>query len=762
MQKLQSVIALALALSTMLLGLTAYGEKATTETDLTDITLVPFTSTYLGIRGVVPKGWGQFDLGNFVPGNPLTDPSFNRSTELIQVGFPGMDLDQLVPLLLAEAGVDELPPSVGSYPSDTLSWRLYAFEFDEPEDGLSMVDVALAEDDAGAYVVVLQAMSDEYDTLHEAVFLPVVGAFAPLTADEITTLEIEPDYWPTQGWRTSTPEAQGMDSARLAEMLAYIQEGQIDIDSVTVVRNGYIVTDAYFYPVRQNRLHILHSVSKSVTSTLVGIAIDQGYIEGVDQPVLGFFPERTVANLNDVKQAMTLEHLLTMTAGVDWPEWPHPYTSDENILIQMIRSRDWVQFVLDRPMTQEPGSQFNYNSGASFLLSAIIQETTGMSALGFARQHLFDPLGISRAIWPSGPQGITMGWGELRITPHAMAKIGYLFLSEGRWDDEQIVSSEWVEASTTSHIDSPGYGYQWWVNPSALAPTAGYYFAAGLYGQRIFVVPSLDMVVVFTSDLREGNDQDVIPFALLHSFIIPAAQSSTPLPENPDDVARLDLLTEAAASGVALLPPVAERVSGQTYTLEANELDWESVTLTFEVGTNEALINVNDAEPAVIGLNNLGRIEQAVQLGGLVADGRVWLKGFWKDDVFVLNVRPLDEPGDFRFSMTFADADVVVISVEDLVSGDVMRFAGRLQKRDRLTAVELMAVEYQGDQRRRVRRKRNPVFQRISPHGRKIKIWRSNDEKETAFYRYGCGAHVSADQFGTGSDNPCTHDRGGH
>ena len=346
-------------------------------------------------------------------------------------------------------------------------------------------------------------------------------------------------YWPTAVWRFSTPEEQGMDSGLLSAMLGEILEKNYAIDSVTVVRNGYIVADARIHPFNSTSKHNIYSCTKSVVSALVGIAIDQGYIEGLQQPVLSFFPQRTIANRDVNKEAMTLEHLLTMTTGFRCQD---SYLHRWSGLNQMRESEDWVQFVLDLPMEGEPGERFEYCNGASHLLSGIIQETTGVSANEFAEEHLFGPLGISDVDWSSSPQGISVGYSELRMHPQDMAKIGILYLNEGRWDGEQIVPSEWVVSSTNPFISATledGYGYQWWVDDS------GMYLALGYRGQFIFVIPEKEMVVVFTSSL-EDNDF-YVPQTLLNEFIIPAAIAPSTLPDNPEGVAMLESLIEELA-----------------------------------------------------------------------------------------------------------------------------------------------------------------------------------------------------------------------
>ncbi|MGD9174645.1 MAG: serine hydrolase [Desulfobacterales bacterium] len=334
----------------------------------------------------------------------------------------------------------------------------------------------------------------------------------------------KPEYWPTHGWRTATPESQGMDSALLLDMLDVIWQNDIKIDSVLVIRNRYIVLDAYSFPRDAADRHNIYSCSKSVTSALIGIAIDKGFIKSVHAPVLDFFPNHTAKNLDADKKAMTLEHVLTMTTGLECRD---SYRYKWVGLQQLRDSVDWVQFMIDLPMAQEPGTHFEYCNGATFLLSAILQQKTGMDALSFAEEHLFEPLGISGVSWPSNPHGITVGYGRIYMRPRDMAKFGYLYLNSGVWEDKQIISSRWIKESTRKHADTKGfmdYGYQWWTMGS------GAYTALGYHGQFIFVVPHKNIVAVFTSNLAQ---KDIFtPSVLLRSNILPSVMSDKPLPEN--------------------------------------------------------------------------------------------------------------------------------------------------------------------------------------------------------------------------------------
>jgi CubicO group peptidase (beta-lactamase class C family) len=367
-----------------------------------------------------------------------------------------------------------------------------------------------------------------------AIFITLVFFYSYATASVNT--------YPTKGWQISSPEEQGIRSQKLAEMMEHIKKNSYNIDSILIVRNGYVVFDAYFYPYSKGQKHIIHSCTKSIMSALIGIAIDKGYIQNVDQPITDFFPNKEIANMDDLKKSITLEDLLMMASGLKCRD---SYLYRWVGLTEMRNSSDWAQYVLNLPMSEAPGEKFEYCNGVSFLLSAIIQNTTKMKTLDFARKHLFEPLGIIDVGWETSPQGIDVGYGEMWLKPHDMAKIGWLYLNKGRWGNKQIVPSAWVEVSTRGHIDTTlfdHYGYQWWVD------SAGYYMAVGYKGQRIFVVPEKNIVAVFTGDLT-GRDS-LISKNLLDSYIIPAASSTNSLPSNTEEQARLDALVNSVVKAI--------------------------------------------------------------------------------------------------------------------------------------------------------------------------------------------------------------------
>jgi CubicO group peptidase (beta-lactamase class C family) len=306
-----------------------------------------------------------------------------------------------------------------------------------------------------------------------------------------------------------------MDGAKLTAALESARKQNLSLHGVLVIRHGYIVLERYFEPYDASKAHSLFSCTKSFVSALVGIAIDKGYIADVSRPVLGFFSDTSVTDPDQSKQAITVENLLTMSSGLNWLE------ADETYARMYSTSRDWVKFVLDLPMVVKPGILFNYSSGSSHVLSAIIQKTSGMNTYDFARSNLFKPLGIKNPDWERDPSGIAIGGWGLSLSPRDMARLGYLYLHGGRWEGKQIVPASWVRSSTQPHIEADGgwqYGYQWWVDPSH-----AFFAAIGRYGQSIFVVPSLDLVVVFTAHI-DSNDPETY---LLKTYIMPAC-SLTP------------------------------------------------------------------------------------------------------------------------------------------------------------------------------------------------------------------------------------------
>ena len=380
-------------------------------------------------------------------------------------------------------------------------------------------------------------------------------------------------YWPTDGWRHSKPEQQGMDSEALAQTFDYIKERNINIHSIQLIRNGDMVLNAYFYPYQERSVHDLASVTKSITSIIIGIAIDKGFISSVNIPVTELFPDCKILNLEMNKRKLTIKNLLTMTSGYDCS-----YQGGERQLFDMRKSNDWIQYMLDMPVQYEPGSQFSYCSGNFHLLAGIILKTTGLSPKEFTQKYLFNSLGIKEVIWPTDPNGINFGWGDLHLLPTDMAKIGYLFLKNGKWENKQIVSSHWVHQSTQKHSrpsDNEYYGFGWWIRPT---PDPGIYEALGRDGQRIIVWPAKNIVVVFTGGGFNPGE--------IGGFIVNAVRSDKPLLENNPAYASLMKKVKTAESPpepkpLNKLPGIVAEIDGKEYLLGDNTFGIRRISLFF-------------------------------------------------------------------------------------------------------------------------------------------------------------------------------------
>ncbi len=310
------------------------------------------------------------------------------------------------------------------------------------------------------------------------------------------------------------------------------------VHAVVVVRNGTLLFEHYRkgYDEKWGRpigevqyaadvKHDVRSISKSVVSLLVGIAIDRGLIRSVDEPVFTFFPEFASLRTSE-KDRILVRHLLTMSSGIEWDERKRPYTDPENSEIKMIFAPDSYRYAFEQPMAVEPGKVWNYSGGSTTLLAAIVEKVTGKPLFDFAWESLFTPLGITDVEWRYMPNGQPAAASGLRLRPRDLAKVGQLFLNEGSWNGKQVVSTTWLRESIEPRFTvwtGNRYGYQWWLGRSSVKGrfidwTAGF----GLGGQRLFILPTYDAVVVITAGLYKSSIQYVVDIDILNNYVLPA------------------------------------------------------------------------------------------------------------------------------------------------------------------------------------------------------------------------------------------------
>ena len=468
---------------------------------------------------------------------------------------------------------------------------------------------------------------------------------------------IPPDYWPTQGWRTSTPEEQGINSAKLAEGLLVIKEKGIRIHSLLLVRYGRVFLDAYFYPYDGSAVHDMASVTKSITTTLIGIAIDQGKLK-LDDPMVSFFPEITITNPDPRIDKVTLKDLVMMANGLE----STGMAQDEHTLAVMESSDNWLKTAVDRKMAYDPGTHFVYDSPGMHILSGILQKATGMTELEFARQNLFGPLGIQDVIWPVDPQGYNQGFGNICLNPRDAAKIGYLWLNQGAWDGKQIVSKKWVEETSKTQIKTgmdDNYSYGWWITEKNGVVDS--VFAQGLGGQYIKLIPSMNVIEVVTAS---GMDIDEIDPYLVAAVV----DLENPLPANPEGLAKLNealktIQQAPPAQPVPPLPEIAKTISGKTYLFEPNSTHIKTIRFEFddsaETGFEITFDHVQEKYSGTIGLDGVFRMVPGEN--GLPAGFR----GHWSDaNTFILENETIANREAFVYVIRF-DGDQITMEARE-------------------------------------------------------------------------------------------------
>ncbi len=443
------------------------------------------------------------------------------------------------------------------------------------------------------------------------------------------------------------PEEVGFSSLALVELLNKIEKDQVNLHHLIINRNDKTILNTSFYPYFGKKYpHDIVSATKSVTSILIGIAIDKGFIKNEKEQVIKYFQDYDIENLNEFKQNLTIEDLLTMRTGF-------VFTEEERIahFIEMRTKRDWVKYILDQKIRTKPGTEFGYYDGASHLLSAIIQKSTGMQTKDFAQEYLFKPLGITEFYWDEDPSGVTMGWGDCFLKPEDFLKIGILMLKEGVFDSTQLVSKQWVLKSTsvkTRSNDGTGYGYQWWISPEIKSV----FEARGRGGQRLIIWKDKGLVIVELGGGFPVND--------INGYIIAAMKADTAIHQDTVNYQRLNTISEEVSISkekqiAPVKPAFFSEITGNRYVFDVNLIDFE----WFEIHEDSAatcILNLKIKDKPLkigrVGLDNKYRFSNISRFNLPTA-----IKGYWNKNIFSIEYNECSDVDKYQIEIDFKKID---------------------------------------------------------------------------------------------------------
>ncbi|MBN1960620.1 MAG: serine hydrolase [Deltaproteobacteria bacterium] len=448
----------------------------------------------------------------------------------------------------------------------------------------------------------------------------------------------------------STPAAEGVNAQKLARLFNNLATTGKPVNTILIVKNGKIIAEAYKYPYGPQYKRQLFSVTKSIISILIGIAINDGLFKGVDEHMVDIFNDRKIKYLDERKRKTTLHDYLSMQAGIDWQNDKvnlNMYDAFE----QMINSSDPTQYVLDLPAHIDPGTGFFYHNGVSHLLSAAIQKRARKSTFDYAQEKLFTPLGISDVYWAADKLGTTHGAFGLYLLPEDMAKIGQLMLNNGAFNNQQIVPAAWVKQSTRKQTknsflnDNDGYGYQWWVNKDT-------FFGRGSGGQYIIVVPKLKLVAVFCSNLT-GEDEDwELPEILFNLYVTPAVTGKGSLAADKYLANAIAAYEQKPKAKKVTYSLPAQSIDGAEYLIEDNSTisfaisSPGEISATWEVGNKE--YNV------IVGLDGVERINQLASFSQPELASAMSAIGHFDEHTLIARLTWLNGADDLIMTMDFS------------------------------------------------------------------------------------------------------------
>ncbi len=470
----------------------------------------------------------------------------------------------------------------------------------------------------------------------------------------------------TNDLQHATPESQGIASSAILQFVEAVERQIHELHSFMLVRHGKVVAEGWWSPYGREYPHLLFSLSKSFTSTAIGLAVSEGILS-LDDKVQSFFPEEAPNEANEHLAAMQIRHLLSMSTGQANDTWSYMVDRPDG---------NWIKGFFEVPVLHPPGTHFLYNTGATYMLSAIIQKITGMKLVDYLEPRLFEPLGIENATWQESPQGITAGGIGLSLKTEDVARFGQMYLDKGMWQGKHILSEDWVKEATETRISNggieidwtQGYGYQFWRSRHNA------YRGDGVFGQWCIVMPDQDAVLAITSGIDLFDSQ--LPLNLVWEILLPAMQQDT----LPDDAAAQDTLQKKLSSLTMLTvqgnveSPIMSQVSGRTYAVDTNELHLEAISLSFTDSGCQVRIKTAAGEETIpCGYGRWQRGQTTLFNQPLLFESSpVAASGAWTDeDTFTMILRLYGTPFFHTVVCNFADDEMMIetqinVSMESL------------------------------------------------------------------------------------------------
>lgn len=425
-----------------------------------------------------------------------------------------------------------------------------------------------------------------------------------------------------------SPESQGVFSQALMDFVQAADSSGLQWHSFMILRNGNVLAEGYWKPFQEGLKHTLYSLSKSFTSSAIGFAVQEGLLTVEDQ-VISFFPDDLPAEVSDNLKAMKIKDLLTMTTG---------HETDTMGPIRSNPETPWVQSFLAHPVVFEPGTHFLYNTGATYMLGAILFKVSGKTLEEYLKPRLFDKLEITNYDWEKSPQGLnTAGWG-LRVSTNDIAKFGQLYVQNGNWNGEQLLSEEWVKEATSKQVNSQdndsdwgqGYGYQFW----RCKPEPGFFRGDGAFGQYCIMIPQYQMVIAVNSESFDmGKSMQII-----WDHVLPGVKTEA-LPENEATWSSLKKACKVLALPVPVgqkVSPLATEINKKRFELSENSFGVKALTFDVAEDQGELKIEVEDGENTLhFGVENWVTndefcennfpLENRIHVPSLIASTATWL-----------------------------------------------------------------------------------------------------------------------------------------